>query len=84
MKILKDFFIIFGMWAGPLEHIINEGSSVWNLVIIGLVTLEEMLKIVKIWESRFKGSKNNLHVLYSQIFINSFSQLYIPIFRPNL
>ena len=29
-------------------------------------------------------SKNDLHLLYSQIFINSFSRLPIPIFRPNL
>ena len=44
-----SFFPIFGMWPGDL------GSSIWNSVIIGSVTLEEMLKIVKIWESWFKG-----------------------------
>ena len=73
------------MYPGALENFFIPSTprgSIWNLVSIGPVVLEQIL-----WNCqnlRFLGqrSKNDLDLLYSHIFMYSLRWLYIPIFRP--
>ena len=86
-RFLKVFTILvmLVMCPGPLVNFFIPSTpwgSKWNLVSIGPVVLEQI-----VWNCqnlRFLGqrSKNDLDLLYWQIFMYSLRWLYIPIFRP--
>ena len=58
-------------------------SFTWNLVSTGPVAFEEMSYIVNMYVLG-QRAKNDLGLLYLQIFRFSLRQLYIPILRQNL
>ena len=60
------------MWPEPFEQIFipsSPGGSIWNLVTIGRVVFEKIVWNCQNMRAQGQRSKNDLDLLYSQIFI---------------